>query len=132
MTASSTTPATAPGQALVVPAGREDAIAEADGEEAEHRHEHDDDDAQQRRQREHHDDRDDEQRDVGDEHRHREEERLDQRQVAGRAGHDVADRELVVAGEVELVEVAVDGQAQVVLEVHADLGAEVAAQVVGA
>ena len=46
------------------------------------------------------------------------------------AGHDVADRQLVVAGEVELVEVAVDGQAQVVLEVHADLGAEVAAQVV--
>ena len=43
------------------------------------------------------------------------------------AGHHVADRQLVVAGEVELVEVAVDGQAQVVLEVHADLGAEVAA-----
>ena len=46
------------------------------------------------------------------------------------AGHDVADRQLVVAREVELVEVAVDGPAQVVLEVHADLGAEVAAGVV--
>ena len=46
--------------------------------------------------------------------------------------HDVADRELVMAGEVELVEVAVDGLAQVVLEVDADLGAEVAAEVVGA
>ena len=45
--------------------------------------------------------------------------------------HHVADRQLVVAGEVELVEVAVDGQAQVVLEVDADLGAEVAAGVVG-
>ena len=47
------------------------------------------------------------------------------------ARHHVADRQLVVAGEVELVEVAVDRQAQVVLEVDADLGAEVAAGVVG-
>ena len=119
-------------QPLVVPAGREHPVAEPDRHEGEERDEHHDDEAQQRRQEEHHDDGHDEQRHVGHEHRHREEELLDQREVGGRARHHVADRQLVVAGEVELVEVAVDGQAEVVLEVDAHLGAEVPAGVVGA
>lgn len=114
------------GHPLVVPAGREDAVAEAHGHPREHGDEHQHHDAQQRGEHGHHGDRHDHQGEVGDQHRHRVEEHLDERQVGGGTRHHVADRELVVTGEVELVEVPVHREAQVVLDSDAHLGGQVA------
>ena len=99
------------------------AVTSSSGRDREH-HER-----EQRRQQEHRAERHDEQQDVRDADRQELQEALDQRDVGRRAAHELAGLQLVVAGEVEALELAEDRGAQVVLHVERDAAAVEPAEV---
>ena len=68
-------------------------------------------------------------KDVGDADRQELQEALDQRDVGRRAAHELTGLQLVVAGEVEALQLAEDRGAQVVLHVERDASAAEAAEV---
>ena len=109
----------------VVPAGREDPVPVADGEDEEEGDERGHHQAEERRQDGHHDERDHQEGDVVDEQRHLVEVDVDQREVGRRPRHDVARVDRPVVGRpVERVEPVVDPDAQPVLDIGAHAGDE--------
>ena len=111
---------------LRVPARREHRRAQSDRGEQQRGTDEQHHAREQRRQDEHRDDRHDEHQDVGHADRHELQEALDQRDVGRRAAHELTRLQLVVLREVELLQLAEHGGAQVVLHVERDAPAAIA------
>ncbi len=117
---------------LGVPAGREGPLAHPVGGDGQRRHHHQADHRQQRRVDEHDDQGQDEQQHVAAHDRQERQQPLQQADVGVGPADQLPGLQLVVAGEVEPLELVVDGVAQVELHVEADAPADVAPDVGGA
>ena len=105
---------------LRVPARGEDRSSQLHGRDEQQRSDRQHHERQRYRQHEHHGQRDDEQQHVRHTDREELQEALDQCDVGGRAAHELTGRHLVVAGEVEPLQLPEDRGSQVVLHVERD------------
>ncbi len=116
---------------LAVPVGREGLLSHAVGDHRHARHHHQADQGQGRRVEEHDDQGDHHHQQVAAHDRQERQQGLQQADVGVGPGHQLAGLQLVVAGEVQPLQLVVDGIAEVVLDVEADPAAHVTADVGG-